>query len=116
MKKLIYIAGAFSAPTYAGERHNVEIARQFAYIAAMNGFTPIVPHLMFGFKDSSESTKFDVSYEDLMEACYRVLATCDICFAIPTWKLSQGARLEVEYAFRENIPIVMNIAEALLLQ
>ena len=49
------------------------------------------------------STK--LTYDEIMEICFREIDLCDILVMIPGWEKSNGARKERQYAMLRSMPV-----------
>lgn len=97
--KLIYIAGAYTAPTAVQRGANVQRARETAAnVAALGGF-PVTPHQMqLGIEDAGDEPFW---YEGTMELMRR----CDAVVVAPMSAASRGVTREVNEAHRLGKPV-----------
>lgn len=101
----VYIAGPYSAATPDLVRENVRAARVIAERVAKAGAMPVTPHFL------SEGIEDAMSEEDWYEGTMEVLAMCEVCWAMPGWERSKGARAEVEYAREAGIHVVSHVID-----
>lgn len=93
--KLIYICAPYSGDI----SNNVNRSRQYAerVIAENRDFVPVVPHLMFDGVYDDETER-----ERVMEACVKVLSTCDELWVFGL-KITSGMAEEIIYALENGI-------------
>lgn len=103
---LVYVAGPYTA-VESGEElltvdYNIEAARKVAAALWDDGHFVICPHANTAhFEDIATKT----SYDDFLEGCYRMIRKCDAVVLLPNWKLSGGARKEMNLARHLGLPI-----------
>ena len=99
-KKLVYIAGPYSADTPHGIYANIELARKYAEKYLKLGYAVICPHLNTAFMDGV------ISYEDFLAMDLEIIRRCDTVVAMPNWKSSKGAIGEIAFAKEQHIEII----------
>lgn len=98
--KLIYVAGPYSQ---GDKEENIAIARSYAIRLWQAGFAVVCPHLnTLGFETR-------LTYDQIMCGDYEIVSRCDGVFCIPQWLGSRGARGEIAFAKKRNIPVFENI-------
>lgn len=108
--KLIYIAGAYSAPTPEGVAENCAIARaagaSLVQKAGPIAF-PVIPH------QTGRDIEHIGDYSYWIAATLALMKRCDAVLALPRWEQSRGAMAEVRTADREPMPVFYDEAELL---
>jgi len=103
---LIYVAGAFTAPTAWGIEQNCRKAEEVSLqVWKVPGCAGIAPHLntrhFFGTLDE------DV----VIHAMLVLLERCDAIFLIPGWENSKGTFRKIEHAKKLGIPVFKQLDE-----
>ena len=100
---LVYIAGPFRGVDSWTVAQNVRRAEELALSAWRAGFAAICPH--------ANTANFDgtLPHEAWLEGDLVILKRCDAVLVTPDWKLSVGARAEVDVAKAFNIPIFSSV-------
>jgi hypothetical protein len=99
--KVIYVAGKYNDER--GEWYvecNIREAERAAQFIWINGGVAICPHLntkMFGGL---------CSYETWIQGDLEILSRCDAIYMLPNWIASEGAKQELEFAMKHNIPVL----------
>ncbi len=108
--KVIYIAGRYRDER--GEfyvRCNIREAERAALFVWMNGGVAMCPHKntagLGGAHGIPDSTWLDGDLE--------LLDRCDAIWPIPGWESSSGTRREVDFAEKNDIPILSSQADVL---
>ncbi len=95
---IIYISGKY---TTGDINENIAEARKVAIQLWGNGFTVICPHLnTANFEKDCKAT-----YDDYIKGDLDILTKCDVILMLPSWNESNGAKIEMEYALDNNIPV-----------
>ena len=94
MKKKIYIAGKVSGEKLAQCSMKFGTAQKFLEDKGYEVVNPL-----------EVVNDWHMPWDQAMELCIEVLATCDIIYMLSDWKDSKGAQLEHEYAEFNNIQI-----------
>ncbi|MHC1576732.1 MAG: DUF4406 domain-containing protein [Methanosarcinaceae archaeon] len=100
-KALIYVAGAYNAPTRKGIEDNIRAAEVASLDLISNGWAVFTPH-----KNSSGYEKYSFSNETWMGIDISILRRCDAVFALRSWRDSPGATREVAEATYNRIPVI----------
>ncbi len=90
--KVVYIAGAFRAPTQNGIHKHVELARQASLKLWKEGYAVICPHIM------TETFQGECSDEVWLKGCAELLKRCDEVYVLKNWHYSQGSIDEIKLA------------------
>lgn len=98
---LVYVAGAYSAPTRAGVEANIARAVDWGVRVAELGGMPVIPHA------STADPRFALaqSYKFFIAGTLALLRACDACILIPEWEQSAGARGERDEMLRLLRPV-----------
>ena len=102
---LVYIAGPFRAPNSWLMEQNIRRAEEYALIAWRMGAAVICPHTNTRFFQGAAPDNV------WLEGDLEMVMRCDVVFAIPGWKDSEGAKEEVRTALAMGIPVVHNLEE-----
>ena len=97
--KVVYIAGAFRAPTHYQIHQNVLRAERAALKLWKQGYAVICPH---------KNTEFyqDECTDDVwLSGCLEILKRCDIIYMLRHWENSKGACEEHELAINLGIEV-----------
>jgi len=105
--KIVYIAGQLTTGWDGKDReylvNNVRKAEQYQIALANSGIGSFCPHTHACFHHEKGGTAPDEYYYKLgMEFLKRV---ADAVLAVPGWENSKGAKIEVEWAIKNNLPI-----------
>lgn len=98
--KLIYVAGAYRAPTIFEVDANIRRARDRAADVVRSGNYPVVPHLCTCYMDGLAPDALFLS------GGLRLLARCDEVWLVQGWERSEGTRQEIAAALRSGIPVL----------
>lgn len=109
---LIYVAGAYTAPTIEDIERNIRwacnVGRQLMHL----GHHPLVPHSMYAFWDRIDPR---LTYEHFIAADLHLLSRCDALCMVPNWESSPGSCGEYTealslglriYLSTEDVPLV----------
>lgn len=100
MKKLLYVAGAYSGNT----TENIKKAEAISINLIRNGFYCITPH-----KNTSGYEKYEdenITYKTWIEMDLDILSRCDAIYVMQNSHNSNGVKKEIEHAKQLNIPII----------
>lgn len=97
-KKLIYIAGPYTADTAEGIAANVAAAVAVGLQVRAMGLVPVVPHIAIVPGPG-------LSWDAAMAECLAILDRCDGVFFIHGWEQSRGARREAIRATCRSLPV-----------
>jgi len=101
---VVYVAGAYKAPTSWQREQNVRRAENAALEIAKLGASPLCPHTNTRFFEGECTPEF--WYEATME----LLRRCDAIFVIGSdWQQSEGTVREVEEATRLKKPVFFSL-------
>lgn len=106
MSGLIYIAGAYSAPTPEGVRANVRQAIGVYMRFCDAGLTPVLPHF-----SHFAHLLHPRGYEFWMDLDFRLIEGCGALYRMPN--KSSGGDREVVKANEIGIPVFRDEAEAI---
>jgi hypothetical protein len=97
--KLVYVAGKYSDKTLHDTFDNVRTAEKVARDLWKEKIPCICPH--------KNAEMFDdiASWKTFMDGSIEILKRCDALLAVSNWKNSKGAKLEIKYAQKNNIPV-----------
>lgn len=97
--RLVYIAGAYRAPTPWGVQKNIIAAAELAAKVHDAGMFAVCPHLNSAHMEGVASEEhFLVGTMELMKVCHAVIL-------VSNWRTSSGALAEVAEATRIGIPV-----------
>lgn len=96
---VVFIAGPFSGPTPWDVELNVRHAELAALDVARLGAMPLCPHTNTRFFDKQLTDDF------WLRGTIELLSRCDALFAIGNWEKSEGARAEVDFAYKNSIRV-----------
>lgn len=114
MKKLIYIAGPYTAETREGIAENIRRAEECGKRVLLAGYVPVIPHTLSRPLNKHAELK-NWQHLDWMEKfCLPLLARCDAMLLMSNWHLSKGASMEKDYAEKHGISVIENIQEPIL--
>ena len=102
---LVYVSGKYTDETTDKVRENILVAREYALAIWELGFTAICPHLNTAHFEESKV----LGYDDYIEGDLAMLERCDGIYMLPNWKDSNGAKIELEYAVSEKLPVFHNL-------
>lgn len=103
---LVYVSGAYTAPTSEQLQANIERARLAGLEVRKAGYVPVVPHLAILYDDPN-----DFTYEKAMVECLAMLKRCNAVLMVEGWRESRGARIERHFAYKHWIPVCHTIGE-----
>lgn len=98
-----------TAPTLAGVIDNIEAAERAAADVIMHGHYPFVPHHSWSVDTTHTSLSGEaLSHQWWIDWCCAWIDHCDAVYRIGA---SPGADKERDYAARNGIPVVTDLAE-----
>lgn len=104
--KVVYICGAFSAPTAWLVEQNVRRAEEHALKVAELGAAPLCPHT------NTRSFHGTITPEFWYNATLELLRRCDVLILAPGWETSiVGVLVELREARKLEIPVFDDLAE-----
>lgn len=95
--KLIYVAGAYRAPTIFEIANNIRLAESVAAELWRRGAAVICPHKNTAFLDGVTSD------ENFLAGTMLMLEKCDAIVMLPNWRSSTGAEAELMRAVECNL-------------
>jgi hypothetical protein len=102
-KKVVFVAGPYTAPTKVETQVNVETALAAALNLRRYGFVPLVPHLLHYLDAYNRKTVGEeVPYEDWMDITLEYVRRSDAVYVVDT---SPGASREIALAEELKIPV-----------
>ena len=103
-KKLVYVAGPYSAPTRFETESNVHRAEALGVQVARAGAYPVIPH-------SNTRPYFeDLQGHDFwLAGTMQLMRRCDAVILLENWHQSSGAKAEVDEASAIGLPVFTNI-------
>jgi len=103
--RLIYCAGAFSAPTREGIDANIARAIDVGLEVAALGHMPIIPHANTGDPRFMAAQRHEFWIEGTLE----LMTRCDAVVLVPGHEESPGTRGEIAEARRLGIPVFNDV-------
>lgn len=98
---LVYVAGAYSAPTRSGVEANIRRAEHYALAVARIGGMPVCPHTNTAHPRFSELQE----YQFWIVGTMALMRVCNAVVMVEGWEDSKGAVGEREEAIRLHIPV-----------
>lgn len=99
MKKVIYVAGPFRAPTVWGMVQNIRRAEELSLAVWRLGAVPICPHL------NTEHFQGELPDQVWLEGDLEIMARCDAVIMVTGWPKSPGSLAERAEAKQLGIPV-----------
>jgi hypothetical protein len=96
---LIYVSGKYTNGIIS---KNIDDAEAVAVQLMRNGFDVICPHKNTAFYEKYE----DIPYEKYIQMDLNILARCDAIYMMKSWKESNGASVERNFAIDKDIPVI----------
>lgn len=100
---VVYISGKITEKTAYKQRLNVLLAEKVNRKLWELGFATICPH--------TNAPKGNLTYQDYIDADLTLLARCDAVLMMNNWQESNGANVELTFAYEHNIPVFYSIEE-----
>lgn len=102
--EVIFVSGAYRAPTVKGIKDNIAHARREAIKLWQQGYAVITPHL--------NTAHFDGKCPDhvWLEGDLEILQRCDAIYMLSKWQNSEGARAEHDMALLRCMEIQYEIS------
>lgn len=98
-KKVVYIAGPYSADTIWKTKTNIQAAEKLSAQLWMMGAAVICPHINSGFFDGI------IPYRSFLKGYLEVLSRCDFLVVLSTYEDSSGTMKEIDKAKRLGKPV-----------
>lgn len=114
MRKRIYVAGPFTAPTPDAIRDNIRRAAALGHEVRKLGAYALVPHLIGApYVHAASAAEFpdDFGYRWWIEETLAWMRTCDGVIMTPDWESSNGARGERDDARGRGQPVFLSLAQ-----
>lgn len=102
-----YVAGSYRAASRAGVELNIQVARRVGLLAALKGWSPIIPHANTGHLDELCS----LSETFWLDATMELMRRCDAVVLCPGWQHSSGTLAEIAEAQRLGITVFYTDSE-----
>lgn len=108
---LIYVAGAYTAPTKEEVQAHIDRAEEVGKLVLEHGYVPLIPHRITAFWD------IDPRFAHMQHGCWMNkvcipwLNRCDAIVMVPGWQESKGAVMEHQHASNRGIPIFYACAD-----
>lgn len=110
--KHVYVAGPYSSDNIIQALDNIRAGRRMALLVLLNDLAPICPWLDSElFMQLREGEK--ISLERIQAYSMRLLSRCDAMLVIGEWHKSKGTKAEIEFAFKNDIPIFYDLKEVI---
>lgn len=103
----VYVAGPYRNRSRAGVELNIQCARRVGLLAALKGWTPIIPHANTGHLDDA----CDLPEQYWLDATLELMRRCDAVVLCPGWQHSSGTLGEVAEAQRLGITVFYTDSE-----
>ncbi len=100
MRKLLYVAGAYSGNT----TKNIKKAEEVSITLITNGFHCITPHKNTSGYEKYENEK--LTYKTWIDMDLDILSRCDAIYVMQNSHNSNGVKKEIDYAKKLNMPII----------
>ena len=104
---LVYVAGAFSAPTPKGVVRNIERAVAVGIEIARLGACPVIPHSNTAHPEFNRCQ----SYDFWCAATLGLMRRCDAVVMVEGWERSRGATAERADALSRGMPVHHTLKE-----
>lgn len=100
MKKLLYVAGAYSGNI----TENIKKAEEVSISLISNGFHVVTPHKNTSGYEKYENEK--LTYKTWIDMDLDILSRCDAIYIMQNSHNSNGVKKEIEHAKKLNMPII----------
>jgi nucleoside 2-deoxyribosyltransferase len=108
VKKLVYLAGPYSAPTQAEINANVRHAATVASVLWNAGYAVICPHMNTYGMEGDASLGGDTwadEFKKFLTGDFEMINRCDMVVMLPGWETSKGACAEFAFANWLELPV-----------
>lgn len=99
--KLIYIAGPYTGPNFSVIDDNIKRAEEVAIQLWAAGWAVFCPHLNTAHFERYERLA-GLDYETWISGTMEILKRCDAIFMMKAWTYSTGAKMEHQFAIKNN--------------
>lgn len=103
-KKLVYVIGAYSANDKNTIADHINEAENISIDLIRAGYHVITPHKNTAGYENYEDDK--LTYQTWIDMDLNILSRCDAIFIMDNAKESKGSKIEIEFARKNNIPMV----------
>ncbi len=101
--KVVYIAGRFRGANAWEVECNIRKAEALAFQVAELGAMPLCPHTNTRFFDGTLTGQF------WLDGTLELMRRCDAVVFTDDWKLSSGARAELDDAHARGMPVFFSV-------
>jgi len=108
--KRVYVAGAYSADNVITVLDNMRIGMRVATEILLKGYSPFAPWFDFHFQLMLRENE-SLTVEDYYKYSIDWLEVSDVLYVLPNSEHSKGTQAEIEFAKKNNIPIIYDINE-----
>lgn len=108
MKKMVYLAGPYSAPTKAEINIHVRQAATIADVLWNKGYAVICPHLnTYGMEGEAVfgGDAWINEFKKFLTGDFEIISRCDMVVMLPGWENSKGACAEFAFAHWLELPV-----------
>ncbi len=106
-KKLVYIAGPYTAHSQDLVQANIDRAVAIAQQVRKVGAVPYVPHISIPPLPGT----LEAQWGPAMQECLTMLSRCDGVIFVPGWESSRGSRIEFGQAMEWGLPVFCTAEE-----
>lgn len=105
-RRLIYIAGPYTADTKEEVKKNIQEAEEVARKILLAGHIPVIPHKITSFFDVHEDLRHWTKDDWINNFCLPLLDRCDALCVLPRWRDSEGSVYEHAHAEANGMTII----------
>ena len=105
MRKLIYIAGPYTAEDIYQLRRNILQAERTGREVFQRGYIPVIPHSLGDAMETGKHFEHFQHQDWMQKLCLPLLSRCDGILMMQGWQQSKGSRMEFEFAQNNNMPV-----------
>lgn len=103
----VYVAGPYRGKSRAAVELNIQVARKVGMLAAIKGWSPVIPHSNTAHLDEC----CDLPDQFWLDSTMELMRRCDAVVLCPGWQHSSGTLAEVAEAERRGIPVFYSDSE-----